>query len=60
MRRPSGLTDALFFATLFCVTFEKVHWQVGGQIDLADVLTIENRLGAVVAAAVFDAAMGAE
>jgi O-Antigen ligase len=40
MTGRSRLTDFLFFATLFCVTFEKVHWQIGGQIDLADVLTI--------------------
>jgi O-antigen ligase len=33
-------TDGLFFATLFCVTFEKVHWNVGGSISLADLLTI--------------------
>jgi O-Antigen ligase len=40
VRENSRLTDFLFFATLFSVTFEKIHWQVGGQIDLADVLTI--------------------
>ena len=34
------LTDGLFLATLFCVTFEKVHWNVGGSIALADLLTI--------------------
>jgi len=34
------LTDGLFLATLFCVTFEKLHWSVGGSIALADVLTI--------------------
>jgi hypothetical protein len=33
-------TDFLFLATLFCVTFEKVHWEVGGSVSLADVLTI--------------------
>ncbi|MHB8642314.1 MAG: O-antigen ligase family protein [Gaiellaceae bacterium] len=33
-------TDGLFLATLFCVTFEKVHWNVGGSVALADVLTI--------------------
>jgi O-Antigen ligase len=36
----SRLADALFLATLFCVTFEKVHWQVAGTVNLADVLTI--------------------
>ncbi len=34
------LTDFLFFATLFCVTFEKVHWNVAGTVNLADILTI--------------------
>jgi O-Antigen ligase len=34
------LTDFLFFATLFCVTFEKVRWEIGGSVNLADVLTI--------------------
>jgi hypothetical protein len=38
--RNSRLTDGLFLATLFCVTFEKVHWNVGGSISLADLLTI--------------------
>ena len=37
MRR---LTDFLFFATLFCVTFEKVRWEIAGSVNLADVLTI--------------------
>jgi O-antigen ligase len=30
----------LFLATAFCVTFEKVHWEVAGTVTLADVLTI--------------------
>jgi O-antigen ligase len=38
--KNSRLTDGLFLATLFCVTFEKVHWNVGGAISLADLLTI--------------------
>ena len=33
------MTRFLFLATVFCVTFEKVHWQVGGTLTLADVLT---------------------
>ena len=33
-------TGAFFLATLFSVTFEKVHWQVGGDLGLADVLTV--------------------
>ncbi len=34
------LTGALFLATLFCVTWEKVHWDVAGAVGIADVLTI--------------------
>jgi len=34
------LAEGFFLATLFCVTFEKVHWNVGGSIALADLLTI--------------------
>jgi len=37
MRR---LTDFLFFATLFCVTFEKVRWEIAGSVNLSDILTI--------------------
>jgi hypothetical protein len=33
------VTRFLFLATIFCVTFEKVHWQAGGTLTLADVLT---------------------
>ena len=40
MSRRSFLTDFLFFATLFCVTFEQVHWNVAGEVRLADVLAI--------------------
>jgi O-antigen ligase len=40
MRRAPRFTDVLFFATLFCVTFEKVHWEVAGTVSLADVLTL--------------------
>ena len=32
--------DLFFFATFFCVTFEKVHWNVAGTVGIADVLTI--------------------
>ena len=35
----SALTDALFLGTLFSVTFAKLHWTVGGDLSLADVLT---------------------
>ena len=34
------LTSRLFFATLFCCTFEKVHWNVAGTVSLADLLAI--------------------
>jgi O-antigen ligase len=34
------VTSALLFATLFCVTFEKVHWNLAGTLELSDVLTI--------------------
>ena len=33
-------TSFCFLATLFCVTFEKVHWNVGGDLGIADVLTV--------------------
>jgi len=33
-------TRFLFLATLFCVTWEKVHWDVAGAVGIADVLTI--------------------
>jgi hypothetical protein len=34
------VTGFLFLATVFCVTFEKLHWEVAGTVSLADVLTI--------------------
>ena len=34
------VTQTLFLATLFCVTWEKVHWEVAGAVGIADVLTI--------------------
>jgi len=34
------LSGPLFLATLFCVTWEKVHWNVAGAVGIADVLTI--------------------
>jgi len=36
VRRAS---EFLFLATLFCVTFEKVRWEVGASLSLADLLT---------------------
>ena len=35
-----AVTSFLFLATVFCVTFEKVHWDVAGTVSLADVLAI--------------------
>jgi O-antigen ligase len=37
MRRLQG---ALFAATLFSVTFEKLHWELAGAVSLADLLAI--------------------
>ncbi|MBA2461142.1 MAG: O-antigen ligase family protein, partial [Actinobacteria bacterium] len=37
--RPGRLTDVLFFATLFTVTFAKLQWEVAGTLSLSDVLT---------------------
>ena len=34
------VADAFFLATFFCLTFEKVHWNVAGTVGVADVLTI--------------------
>jgi O-antigen ligase len=34
------VSGALFLATLFCVTWEKVYWNVAGAVGIADVLTI--------------------
>ena len=33
-------TSFLFLASVFCVTFEKVHWNFAGTVSLADVLAI--------------------
>jgi O-antigen ligase len=34
------VTGFLFLATLFCVTWEKVHWSVGVDVSISDILTI--------------------
>jgi O-antigen ligase len=34
------MADFFFLATFFCVTFEKVHWNVAGAVGIADVSTI--------------------
>jgi O-antigen ligase len=40
MTRWVRVADVFFFATLFCVTFENVHWNVAGRVSLADVLAV--------------------
>src|SRR2546429_9757092 len=39
-RRMRGVTSFLFLASVFCVTFEKVHWNIAGSVSLADVLAL--------------------
>jgi O-antigen ligase len=34
------LTSFFLLSTFFCVTFEKVHWNVAGSLGIADVLTV--------------------
>ena len=34
------LAGPLFLATLFCVTWEKVQWNVAGAVGIADILTV--------------------
>jgi O-antigen ligase len=36
----SRVTAGLFLATFFTITFSKLYWSVGGDVSLADVLTI--------------------
>ena len=38
--RPSRVVDWLFLATLVCVTFEKLHWNIAGAVGIADVLAV--------------------
>jgi len=38
-RARRGATEWLFFATVFTVTFAKLHWSIGGDLSLSDVLT---------------------
>jgi hypothetical protein len=40
MTRWIRVADVLFLATLFCVTFENVHWNVAGRVSLADILAL--------------------
>ena len=37
--RPGAVVDALFFATVFTVTFAKLQWELAGTLSLSDVLT---------------------
>jgi len=37
--RPARVTDVLFFATIFTVTFAKLQWELAGTLSLSDVLT---------------------
>ena len=34
------VTSFFFLATVFCCTFEKIHWNFGGAVSIADVLAI--------------------
>jgi hypothetical protein len=36
----SHVTGFFLLATLFCVTFEKLHWNLAGELSIADVLTV--------------------
>jgi len=45
VHRIRGATEWLFFATVFTVTFAKVHWAVGGDLSLSDVLTAAFLIG---------------
>ena len=40
LSRRQPVVDALFFATVFTVSFAKIHWNVGADLSLSDVLTI--------------------
>ena len=39
LTRRQPFVDALFFATVATVTFEKLHWNFGSDLSLSDVLT---------------------
>ncbi|HEY3462295.1 MAG TPA: O-antigen ligase family protein [Gaiellaceae bacterium] len=39
-RTRERIVTGLFFASVFAATFEKVHWNVAGQIGLNDIVTI--------------------
>jgi hypothetical protein len=37
-RGPGTLVELLFLATVFTITFEKIHWETGVTVNLADIL----------------------
>ena len=37
--KRASITELLFFATVFTVTFAKIHWALAGDLSLSDVLT---------------------
>ena len=39
MSRREGVTTFLFLATVFTITFAKLHWAVGGDLALSDILS---------------------
>jgi hypothetical protein len=47
------VTSFFFLASLFCVTFEKIHWNFAGTVSLADVLAILFLISFVVTTARF-------
>jgi O-antigen ligase len=36
--RPARLVELAFLATVFTITFEKIHWETGVTVNLADIL----------------------
>jgi hypothetical protein len=40
LRRSSRRTDLLLLITLFTATFEKLHWEIGVSVSLADLLAV--------------------
>ncbi len=36
--RPARFVELLFLATVFTITFEKIHWETGVTVNLADIL----------------------
>jgi len=35
-----AVTSFFFLATVFCCTFEKIHWNIAGAVGIADVLAL--------------------